>query len=301
MPKKIFFHSNFLILAIILLFLLIWSLTSNRLKISANSQSSSDLHSSGFFEISKQLKNYNFLDFSTDGESQKNNSNVQIAVTSHHLPTAFTLIAHLYKTLLNSSENRKTFVILGPDHWEKCQSYVSTTNVSYSTPHGKLEIDREISQKLLDWHLVSLDNNCFKGEHSIGVQTIFIKYLFPDAKIVPIIFSSNTGNKSINGIATFLNQLDDNMTVIVSVDFSHYYEYNEAMLIDSISGDKLKNLDESFFDLKYVDSPASLKVAIILAEKQGITKATILDRANSYDFTGEKDNTTGYFNVIFAK
>lgn len=298
MPRKIFFRCKFLVLSIIfLLFLLVLFFATYRLKISADSITSSNLHSTGSFEISKQLKDF---DFSNSGISH-NNSNVQVGITSHHLPTAFTLIANFYRELLNSSGDKKTFIILGPDHFEKCQNYVTTTNIGYLTPFDKVEIDQEVSQKLLDLHLASLDNNCFEGEHSIGVQTIFIKYLFGKAKIVPIIFSSSTSDKSINGIADFISQLGNSVTTIASIDFSHYYEYNQAMLIDSVSEDKIKNLDESFFDLKHVDSPASIKVAIALARKLGFSKPIILDRANSYDFTGEKDNTTGYFNVIFTK
>lgn len=298
MPRKIFFRCKFLVLSIIfLLFLLVLFFATYRLKISADSITSSNLHSTGSFEISKQLKDF---DFSNSGISH-NNSNVQVGITSHHLPTAFTLIANFYRELLNSSGDKKTFIILGPDHFEKCQNYVSTTDVGYLTPFDKLEIDQEISQRLLDLHLASLDNNCFEGEHSIGVQTIFIKYLFPNAKIVPIIFSSSTTDKSISEIANFLSQLGSSVTVITSIDFSHHYEYNQAMLIDSISEDKIKNLNESFFDLEHVDSPAALKIAIILAKKLYSSRPIIIDKANSYDFTGEKDNTTGYFNVIFTK
>lgn len=251
---------------------------------------------SGFFDL-KELIEKNFE--ASIGEQAKEQW-TQVGVTSHHLPTALPFIADFYKTLADAQGPRETFVILGPDHTEKCYSSVSLTKESYTTPFGVLDVDNEIIDALLSAG-ASIDDKCFNGEHSIGVQTIFIKHLFPEAKIVPLIFSATTEDDVLIRVTDVLAGYADSITVIASVDFSHYLPYDQAVRKDNVSAQMTADLNGDFFTLEYVDSPASVKLAILLAEKLGFKKALISGRANSYDFTGQTENTTGYINAFFVK
>lgn len=237
-------------------------------------------------------------------ELEKNNNKnssyfTQIGITSHHLPTAVSFIADFYKSLLNSKGPRNTFIVLGPDHFERCKTSVSTTKKSYTTPFGNLRADDEIINELLD-NGVYVDDQCFEGEHSIGVQAIFIKYLFPEAEIVPVTFSASTRQNAIENIADVLVKHRDKITVIGSVDFSHYQNYIQANQSDDISENMLKKFDGNGFNLSYVDSPSVVKLAILLSQKFNLEDVAILGRANSFDFTGRFENTTGYINAIFT-
>lgn len=253
-----------------------------------------NFHSSEFFEIEELITN----EFQQIDNKQKNLYWTQIGITSHHLPTALPFIADFYRTLLNSEGPRDTFVILGPDHFERCYAPVSVTKKSYLTPFGELLPDEEIINALLGVD-VSIDDECFKGEHSIGVQTIFIKYLFPNVKIVPLTFSATIEDNIIDNIADVLFGYQDRITVISSIDFSHYQPYIRAIQLDQISEQMIEKLAGFSFDLEHVDSPACIKLAISLAKKIGSDKPLILGRANSYDFTGQSENTTGYMNILF--
>ena len=256
---------------------------------------SKNINQTEFFELGKSIREK----FSTS-LPPGNYYWTQVGITSHHLPVALDFISDFYKYFLNSDGPRETFIILGPDHLEKCSSLVSLINNPYQTPFGEAEIDMEVAGRLLESG-VFLDEKCFLGEHSVAVQAIFIKYLFPNAKIVPLLLSSQISDEAIENIAGVLSEYKDKISVIASVDFSHYHSYDVALKIDSISEEMIENLNISSLGLDYVDSPPSVKLAVLMAKKNNSNRGIIIGKANSFDFTGEKENTTGYINAVFAR
>jgi len=235
-----------------------------------------------------------------DRDDGKNIYWTQAGITSHHLPLAVDFISDFYKGLLNADGPREIFIVFGPDHFEKCSSLISSTKKPYLTPFGVLNIDEEILRKLQEIE-VGIDENCFEGEHSTAVQAIFIKYLFPNARIVPLLVSSRTGEKNIQEIVSVLSEYQGRISIIVSVDFSHYRDYKEAVFLDNISEQAIKDINGAPLSLKYVDSPSSVKLAMLFAKMNNLNNGVVFGRANSFDFTGERENTTGYINAFFSK
>jgi AmmeMemoRadiSam system protein B len=224
----------------------------------------------------------------------------QIGITSHHLPTAAGFIAEFYQTLKAAPGPRETFVIVGPDHFNACKAPSSVSTLALRTPFGQLEPDPEIINKLKEQGLEE-DNGCFAGEHAIGVQAMYISKLFPRAKVVAIIVSGSTGSRTLENIKNVLFAYRDRMTLIVSVDFSHYQTFNKAQRLDSESAGQIQGLSGEGLDLEHMDSPQSINLGIGLAKELGLSRANVLGRANSYNFTGSAENTTGYLNVLSEK
>jgi MEMO1 family protein len=258
----------------------------------------SSLHNSRFFEFKEDVKKN--LSKGENDQANLRDKTLQIGITSHHLPVAAPLIASLYKGFSISKGPRDTFVILGPDHFEKCKSRIALTEIGYTTPFGEIGINQEMLEKIQKQGF-GVDNDCFEGEHSISVQAIFIKNLYPEAKIVPIVFSSGTSEEEINKLAETLFEFKEEISIVVSVDFSHYNSYEEAKLLDRKSEKMIREMNGDSLKLKYVDSPPAVKTALILAEKMGYNGAKVLSRGNSYEFTGKKELTTGYMSIIFQK
>lgn len=254
-----------------------------------------EVRSSGFFELKNSIeKNINLA----DKEENFRNQNIQIGITSHHLPTALPFISEFYQILESSSGPREKFIIIGPDHFERCQTHISMSDRSYLTPFGEVEIDEEIENNLASFG-IKTDENCFDGEHSIAVQVIFIKKIFPNAKIVPIIFSAKTSDAEISKLAEIITPYQDKIAIIASVDFSHYLDRIDALKIDRQSALMIENMDGASLESENVDSPAAVRLAMLMANKFGEAKSEIIGQANSFDFTGDSENTTGYINAIF--
>ena len=223
----------------------------------------------------------------------------QLGITSHHLPTAVSLISDFYMHLKHSSGPRDVFVVLGPDHFERGYNSISTTFLPFATPFGKLETENSIVEDLLE-RGVRVDDQALR-DHSIGVQAVFIKLFFPQARIVPLIFRVDTQEQVIDDIADVLSCYKDRISVIASVDFSHYRSSEHAQALDAESERMISGFDFDHFTLDYVDSPPTMKLVGKLIDSLEIEKVNILEVANSSDFTGREDNTTGYISALLYK
>ena len=219
-------------------------------------------------------------------------------ITSHHLPTAAPLIAEFYLTLKSRRPEIKKFIVIGPDHFEKCRSDFSISAEKIITSFGDLKPDKKIVADLKKTG-ASEDLKCFNGEHAIGVEANFIKKLYPDASLTPIMLAYRARGRNFSQLIKYLAEHKD-IFVIASLDFSHYLTKDQAERIDEETQKKIKNLDSRWLELKNVDSPATLKLMFDLARKKG-EKAEIISHKNSADFDGDKSYTTSYFDVFFAR
>jgi len=219
-------------------------------------------------------------------------------ITSHHLPTAAPLIAEFYLNLKSRRPEIKKFIVIGPDHFEKCRADFSTSAEKIITTFGNLLPDKKIVADLKKMG-AGEDMKCFTGEHAIGVEANFIKRLYPDASLTPIILAYRARGRNFSQLIKYLAEHKD-IFVIASLDFSHYLTKNQADTIDAVTKKKIESLDSRWLELKNVDSPATLKLMFDLARKRG-EKAEIISHKNSADFDGDKSYTTSYFDVFFMK
>lgn len=120
----------------------------------------------------------------------------------------------------------KTVVILSRVHREPAKVVFLPQFTSFLTPLGELKVDQTLLAGLAEnSKIFKFDNIPHVEEHSIEVQLPFIKYLWPDAKIVPVI----TGKSSVslaNKLAASLreilkNKLEKTLFVISSSSSSY--------------------------------------------------------------------------------
>ena len=97
------------------------------------------------------------------------------------------LTALAFSAIRQQHNKVNTFVIFGAAH-----SYLSTSPAVcdrgvWQTPLGEIFVDEELAEAVLSTDSAVSDFNAHLSEHSIEVQVPFIQYLFPGAKILPII------------------------------------------------------------------------------------------------------------------
>ncbi len=112
----------------------------------------------------------------------------------------------------------------------------------YRMPFGNVKVDTELSKQLLQEHpgLFTDNHTPHKGEHSIEVQLPFLHYhLKNDFSIVPILLGTSNPD-TCRAVADALKpyMTDENLFVISS-DFSHYPDYDDANRIDAITKDAI--------------------------------------------------------------
>jgi AmmeMemoRadiSam system protein B len=121
------------------------------------------------------------------------------------------------------SSKPETVVILGVSHYIH-ETPFSALPLDLNTPLGKLEVDRDSINRLRDLfdYDIFQDVLSYQKEHSIEFQTPFIKYLFPEAKVIPLIVSYGSED-FLKGVAQkiALSLKEKEVLIVSSVDMSH--------------------------------------------------------------------------------
>lgn len=240
---------------------------------------------------------YDAVAFANDSRAQRN---IETIVVPHHL-LASRFIADSMKRA--SGRKVKQVIIIGPNHDNIGSEKIASVSALWQTPFGYAETDEDLADKFFYKFGSHSNKEAFIKEHSIGALVPFVKYYFREAKILPVIFSSNANASDAKKVASWLAEnLGENSLVIISTDFSHYLTREEAEKKDSITKELMNNNDiDAIMRLTNdnVDSPASLAAGMIYVEKKGLA-ADFAHHANSFDLVSNKSSsTTSYFAILF--
>jgi MEMO1 family protein len=157
------------------------------------------------------------------------------AIISPHAGYVFSgkIAAAAYSSIPENSVYKNIFII-GSSHVMSFDGASVYNSGDYITPMGKIEVNKEIANKLISENKVfNFPTNAHLQEHSIEVQIPFIQYYFKDQSlIVPIIIGTDN-EYTVKKIAEALRPwfTSENLFVISS-DFSHYPPYKEAIETD---------------------------------------------------------------------
>jgi AmmeMemoRadiSam system protein B len=133
-------------------------------------------------------------------------------------------------------------VILGVSHYFH-ETPVSACPLDFETPLGRVEVDREVLERLRSSfdHDIYADILSHLREHSVEFQTLYVKALFPEAKIVPIIVSYGSP-ESLRTVAQRILEAvgeTEGLVVISSVDMSHVgKKFGDSMSYDPSPRDR---------------------------------------------------------------
>jgi hypothetical protein len=216
-------------------------------------------------------------------------------------------------------------VILGAAHGYFGQSPAVYDRGSWITPLGEVAIDEELADAVLSAGPVVSDASAHRAEHSIEVQVPFIQYLFPGAKILPIIVPPREQAVALGtSVGNVINKEEHKKIVCIgSTDLTHYgprYSFTPM----GVSADALKWAD-SVNDKKFIDLALKLEperlladaaencnacgagaaaAAIAAAKQLGKTEGLLLAHTNSNEIMLRSMGTTsadsvGYAAIVF--
>ncbi len=220
--------------------------------------------------------------------------------------------AHAYKEI-GEVEFPDTYIILGVNH---NSPITCTSDEEWKTPLGTVKCDLELINKLKEKG-IRINNATHQREHSIEVQLPFLQSISKDKisqlKIVPILIADERFTRWGKHIKESIEELDKNVVVICSSDFTHYgYSYGFVPFEKNIS-ENMEKLDLGAIEqikecnpkgfLEYCD-----KTGATICGKNGIAtllylmknkKAELLKYYTSGDILGNYDNAVGYASILF--
>jgi AmmeMemoRadiSam system protein B/AmmeMemoRadiSam system protein A len=208
----------------------------------------------------------------------------------------------------------ETVVVISPCHVEFFRFASIYDGDAYETPLGRVEVDRELSEKiasLSDFVRIAPDGHGIgrngRGEHSLEVQIPFLQVALGDFRIVPIVMGDQSQD-IVDGLGAALAGAlaDRNVLIVASTDLSHFHDDGTARNLDGEFIERLEAFDIS--GLK--NSIASGKTeacgggpsaaAMIAASGLGGSECTILKYANSGDISGDRGNVVGYVSAAIS-
>jgi poly-gamma-glutamate synthesis protein (capsule biosynthesis protein) len=234
--------------------------------------------------------------------SAKNETSVQSSslnhvyggVVSHHIPTTIPRLVEFYSRL-KQTQSVKNFIVIGPDHTDAGKAPITVSNAHFFTAYGEVKPIDGLAAKLQEAKLANIEESPFDPEHSVGSQILIISKIFPGAKVTPIILRSDTTKDHAEALGKMLASfLDDETVLIASVDFSHYLPTDQAVPIDQISGEIIRNLDLEAIPLVKADSGKSMEVFMQAMSEKKAFNTDDFAILNTNDLMQNSDYTTGY-------
>jgi MEMO1 family protein len=221
---------------------------------------------------------------------------------------------------IKQKQSPKVFVLFGAVHVPGVRSFALFPDGAWQTPIGEVRVNHELAEKLLDEmrDIVVPDTRAHAYEHSIEVQLPMIKYLFPDAEILPVAVPPMDGAVKLGRrIGKIIAEMD--AVVIGSSDLTHYGEdygftpagYGEDAkrwmlgndmeiirpVLDMRADEILPEADANM----NACGAGAIAATVSAAKSMGASKGILLEHVTSYDVRPEREfrMAVGYAGIIF--
>jgi AmmeMemoRadiSam system protein B len=210
------------------------------------------------------------------------------------------------------------FIVFGMHLHPNSSNYIMVEG-AWETPFGPLEIESDLARRLTDEFIFKVETaNNYTQDNTIELQLPFIKYFFPEAKIVPLGVPPHEKSLEIGEAAARISAKRGLKTRIIgSTDLTHYgFNYgfipegtgaasvawvrdeNDQRVINAmLSMDPVNVIREALTNQNACCSGAA-SAAIAAGKALGAAEAKQIAYATSYD-KSPGDSFVGYVGILF--
>lgn len=233
------------------------------------------------------------------------------------------LAATVFRSIRQINGDVDTFVLFGAAHRFFDGNAVVYDSGQWETPLGRIDVDRELAKAIVA-RGAEANPGAHKGEHSIEVQVPFIQFLFPQAKIVPVIVPASGFDPSFAAKIGKLLQNESKKTVcIASTDLTHYgprygfcpegagqaairwaKDVNDMQFIDLALKMEADDLVETAMESGSACGPAAVGTVVAIAKAMGRDHGVLLGHTTSSEIMMEKfsqlsEESVGYAAIVY--
>lgn len=205
--------------------------------------------------------------------------------------------ANMAYYLASKRHDIKSIVVIGPSH----RVYLKGASIglfdTYPTPCGMLQIEHDLCQQLQKKHAFLGFTPSAHEEHSTEVQMPFIKYYFPEVKVVEIVYGDITYLELSSLIDGVLQ--DEHTLVVISTDLSHFHTQEQANTIDALCVNAITHLDVDGLEGCEACGLMGVKAMVQSAKNMGL-KPHFLDYRTSYERSKDASSVVGYTSFIMS-
>jgi AmmeMemoRadiSam system protein B/AmmeMemoRadiSam system protein A len=204
----------------------------------------------------------------------------------------------------------KRVVVIGPTHRLPMEDMFSVPRAThYETPLGRVPMDTEFAEKLLQYPLFQNVPAAYQEEHSVQIEVPLLQYKLNDFQLVLIVAGQCSYDTIAKAGRILASLLDTDTLVVASSDFTHYgSEYGYVPFKENIPAN-LKKLDMGAFEfiqkldakglLGYRDRTGAticgcVPIAVLLETLGEDAKAELVRYTTSSASTGDYSTSVSY-------
>lgn len=237
------------------------------------------------------------------------------AIIAPHAGLMFSgpVAAHAYKTAAASGPY-DVVVLVGPSHFVAFDGVAVWPDGAFATPLGDAAIDEDGVAALGAFPIVHVLRSAHRREHSLEMQLPFVRRLFPDLPILPLLMGAQRRD-TIEALAAALGSAFEGRRplLVASTDLSHYFPADAAAALDggfmaavgAFDADALLRRFESHPEHdrgRFVACGGGPAIAVMLAARElGARDARVLKYGHSGEISGDYSGVVGYLAAAFGR
>lgn len=197
-------------------------------------------------------------------------------------------------------------ILLGPNHHGLGYPSAIYSKGVFLTPLGETKIDENLAERILrDSKYLKEDFSAHTLEHSLEVQLPFLQYINPAVNIVPITISDYSPNTLEDLANAIYKNMDDEILIVASSDFSHYEPQETAKEKDFYAIESILNMDPWEFYERVrkrrisICGVGPIVVLLLVLNKLGVKNSKLIEYKTSGDITQDYSAVVGYAGIIF--
>lgn len=230
-------------------------------------------------------------------------------------------------TALAATGPPDVLVLFGGVHRYRGQSAVMFVSGCWQTPVGSVEIDSRLADRILG-HTTLIVDDAFahEAEHSLEVQMPFIRHLFPDTKVVPILVPIEEKATEVGeAVGRTLVAYNYNAMIVGTTDLTHYgprygfvpkgvgagaiawaKEDNDRRFIDLVCEMKADKLLTEARSHRNACNSGAAAATVTASAALGATCGVLLEHTTSCEVLlkkdyGEQSDSVGYAAIVFER
>jgi len=196
-----------------------------------------------YLEIARKDRNANLL--------EAKNSSLEAIISPHagFMYSGKTAAYSFCEVESRKSQIKRVF-LLGPSHYVNINAIALSSFQAYQTPLGDIPLDRKGIEPLLTSKNFQINDALHEREHSLELQTAYIRHILGEINMIPLVVGSFKNEKHIRDCAEEISRiLQPGDFFVVSSDFTHFGpRYDYVPFYDDISAN-IKKLDLMAFSL----------------------------------------------------
>lgn len=247
----------------------------------------------------------------------KKSKNVLAIITPH---AGYVYSGGVAATSFSQIDDKKyeNIFIIGSSHRTAFRGASIYSKGNYITPLGTVEVNISLAEKLIkEYDFFSFNSGAHVYEHSNEVQLPFLQSVIEkEYKIVPIVLGTQSNEMCKKIASALLPYFNSKNLFIISTDFSHFPNYQDAVNVDKLTADAIQsnsadNLIKTLNNNSSKNIPGlstslcgwtSVLTMLYMTENNPALSITQIQYKNSGDVSfGDKGRVVGYWSIVVSE